>query len=433
MADKLLIKNVSLIDVKERNVRKNCDILIWDGKFQTISFGETDQENECRIIDGTGKFAVPGMIDTHVHIKARRYSAPSRENPISKIQDRNQEWKKWIPKLHSYLYIGVTSIFDAGNVPEAIHHFRKTSLDGSLTSPRIFCTGNLVTVPGGHGYEVGCEISSMPDDEKKLDEYLKTGPDLVKITYDEHGWGIRPLIPILSIETLKSIIDFCHRRGLRVTTHVSNELRSREAIKAGTDVLAHTVIQSPITDEFVDIVRNAGVPVVSTLQIGEGYSRLVNEPGYLNAKIYRDCLDEEEIEILLTQERQRLSANVWTRWMEIMTPIVQENLLRLHNGGAVISAGTDGTSGPDFYRELQLLLSAGLSEMDVLVSATINGALVLGKESELGSIEEDKIADLVLLRSDPTKDLKNLLNIELIIKDGKEIDRGKLDLPINKK
>lgn len=434
MVEKLLVRNIALVDVVKKEVVKQCNILIQEGKFQRITYGNSDDaEENVSVIDGSGKFALPGMIDTHVHIKARRYSAPSKENPISKIQDQEEEREKWIQKLHSYLYTGVTSIFDAGNVPDKIHYFRKSAAEGSIVSPRVFCTGNLVTAHGGHGSEVGCEISSMPGDRKKLEEYLETKPDLVKITYDEHGWGIRPLIPILTKDTLKGIIDFCHSSGFRVTTHVSNEFRSREAIEAGTDVLAHTVIQSPVTDEFVDIVRNADIPVVSTLQIGEGYSRLVNEPEYLDTQLYRDCVDKEEREFLLTQERQRLSTNIWTKWMEIMTPVVQENLLRLHKGGVKISTGTDGTSGPDFHRELQLLREAGLSEMDVLASATINGALVLGKESELGSVEEGKVADLLILGSDPTEDLNNLLEIEHIIKNGEEVDREKLDLPVNKK
>lgn len=434
MKDKLLVKNISLIDVNRKEIIRRCNILIRDGRFSRIFQGDPDDSAaDLDVIDGAGKFALPGMIDTHVHIKARRYSAPSKENPISKIQDREDAEEKWIRKLHSYLYSGVTSIYDAGNIAEMIHHFRKASLNEEIMSPRIFCTGNLVTAPGGHGFEVGCEIESMPADEEKLERFLNTEPDLVKITYDEHGWGIRPLIPILSKDTLKSIIDFCHQRDYRVTVHVSNELRSREALEAGADVLAHTVIQSPVTEDYVKIVSDSGIPVVTTLQIGEGYSRLVNEPEYLDSKLYRDCLEDEERNFLLNSERERLSSNTWTKWMEIMTPVVQENLFRLHKGGAIVSTGTDGTSGPDFHRELKLLKDAGLSELEVLACATINGARVLGKESELGSIEEGKIADLIILESDPTMDLENLLDIEQLIKDGKKIDRSKLDLPVNRK
>lgn len=432
MSDKLLVKNISLVDVKRKEVVKQCNILIQDGKFKKITFGNSEYKyDDCRIIDGTGKFAVPGMIDTHVHLKARRYSAPSKEKPISQIHDEKEAQEKWVRKLHSYLYTGVTSIYDAGNIADTILYFREASRNGTVVSPRIFCTGNLITATGGHGYEVGCEIESMPNDGKKLEKYLETKPDLVKITYDEHGWGVRPLIPILSRETLRDIIYFCHSRGYRVTVHVSNELRSREALEAGADVLAHTVIQSPVTEEYVNMVRNAEVPVVTTLQIGEGYSRLVNEPEYLDTKLYMDCLDQEERDFLLKYERQRLTNNVWTRWMEIMTPVVQENLLRLHEGGATISTGTDGSSGPDFHRELNLLKAAGLSVMDVIVCATINGAKVLGKESEMGSVEEGKLADLVIVGSDPSVSLENLLDIKYLIKEGKEIDRGKLDLPAN--
>jgi len=98
----------------------------------------------------------------------------------------------------------------------------------------------------------------------------------------------------------------------------------------------------------------------------------------------------------------------------------------------VIVAGTDQTSGPALHRELELMADAGIAPSEIIRIATLNGAIFLGKERDMGSIEEGKIADMVLLNSDPTADINNAKDIVRVFKGGQEIDRSKLDLPINK-
>ncbi len=102
------------------------------------------------------------------------------------------------------------------------------------------------------------------------------------------------------------------------------------------------------------------------------------------------------------------------------------------DAGGVLVAGTDQTTGPALHRELELLADAGISPADIIRIATLNGAIFLGKEKELGSIEQGKMADLVLLGADPTQDIRNARQIVQVIKAGKVIDRSKLNLPINK-
>ncbi len=114
-----------------------------------------------------------------------------------------------------------------------------------------------------------------------------------------------------------------------------------------------------------------------------------------------------------------------------MTTIAQENVRKIHDAGGVLVAGTDQTTGPALHRELELLADAGISPADIIRIATLNGTIFLGKEKELGSIEEGKMADLVLLGADPTLDIRNARQIVQVIKAGKVIDRSKLNLPTN--
>jgi imidazolonepropionase-like amidohydrolase len=175
------------------------------------------------------------------------------------------------------------------------------------------------------------------------------------------------------------------------------------------------------------------IPTVSTLTIGENYSRLVDSPEFLDQPLYQATLEASEIDRLKTEEKAKQQARPWTWWMKIMTPIAQENLRMVHEQGGIVATGTDQSLGPALHREMELLVAAGIRPVDAIRCATLNGAIFLGKSRELGSVEEGKLADLVLLEADPTQNIDNAKRIALVVKDGQVIDRSKLDLPVNRR
>jgi hypothetical protein len=334
--------------------------------------------------------------------------------------------------LHSYLYTGVTSVYDAGNVPDYILALRDDERSGKLVAPRIFATGGIVTYPGSHG---GNDFATLVDDWPEaiplLDAHLARQPDVVKLTFEERGWGSRPMISILPVDLMQHIIEYYNDHGIRTTVHTSSEYRARQAIYVGMDSLAHPVIQGPITDEFARLMGAKKIPMVTTLTVGENYSRLAEHPEYLEEPLYQATLTAEQIEKLKTVTRQEYQERKWTWWMKIMTTIAEENVRKIHAAGGVLVAGTDQTTGPALHRELELLADAGISPLEIIRIATLNGAVFLGKERDMGSIEEGKIADLVLLAADPTADIRNAGQVVEVIKGGQVIDRSRLDLPIN--
>jgi len=230
---------------------------------------------------------------------------------------------------------------------------------------------------------------------------------------------------------MQKIISHYNDAGIRTTVHTSSEYRARQAIFAGVDTLAHPIIQGPVSEKFVRLMKAKRIPMVSTLTIGENYSRLAEHPEYLDEPLYRDTLTGAEIEELKTVKRKEYQERKWTWWMKIMTTIAQENVRLINDGGGVIVAGTDQTTGPALHRELELMADAGIPASDIIRIATFNGAVFLGKQAELGSIEVGKIADMVLLAADPTKDIRNTKQIVQVIKAGNIVDRSKLDLPVN--
>jgi imidazolonepropionase-like amidohydrolase len=425
----LLLKDVAAADVAAGRWVP-ADIRVAGGRICAV--GQGLAAGGARVVRCDGAFAVPGLIDGHIHLRTSGRIGPTEREPVPGAEPAGAgDRAGLVSRLHSFLFCGVTSVYDAGNEPAVILGLRAAERSDRIVSPRIFCTGSLLTCPGGHGSGGGTAtlVRSLPADAEVLEQYLASEPDIVKITYDEHNWGVRPLIPILPPRLLAAIVRFCHDRMRRVTVHVSSELRAREAVEAGADALAHPVIQSPVTDEFTWLLAAKRIPVVSTLAIGERYPRLADHPEFVDAGLYAACLSPAEREQLRTSESARQRENRWADWMRVMTPVAQENLRRLVAAGGVVVTGTDLSLGPDYHRELRLLQDAGIGPWDVLRCATVNAAAFLGKSGDLGALAPGHAADLVLLDADPAADVANLAAIRQVYKAGEPVDRPALRLP----
>lgn len=431
-----LIRNVTLIDPENRETRPRRSLHVRNGTIEAELDPGAEPPEAVDVIDGRGAYALPGMIDAHIHLRVLPHAGPKDKEPTPTLLpkgSRSIPLERYAARAQTFLYCGVTSLYDAGNDPNVIFSLREQERGGSLTIPRIHATGNLLTALGGHGHGAGIEISETGDVEATVAAHIAQDPDVVKITYDEHGWGIRPLVPILTRQTLARTIAAVHSHGKKVTVHVSHELRAREAVEAGADILAHPVIQSPMNQSFAEELAAAGIPIVSTLTIGDRYPRLADHPEYLDGPLYRDCEDEAERERLKTEEHAVQKQNRWADWMRTMTPVAQENLRMLVEAGAVVAAGTDQSFGPDYHRELELLAAAGIPEWDVLRAATCSAARALDRAGELGSFRSGAQADVLLLDADPTQDLAALRLLRSVIKGGVSIDRSALHLPVNER
>jgi imidazolonepropionase-like amidohydrolase len=419
----IAIENVTLIDGTGRPAKPNTCVLVTGNRITTVAPCPIPVPAGARRINGTGKFLIPGLMDVHVHLRGGGgFDAKERLNE-----------RVGVRHLHSYIYSGVTTILDVGNNPDFIFALREEERTGKIVAPRVFAAGGIVTYPGSHGSgPFATLVDSWPQAIPKLDAHIARHPDMLKITYDEHGWGTRPMITLLPIDLMQHIIEYYNDRGVRSTAHASSEIRAREAIFAGIDTLAHPIIQGPVSDGFVKLMSARKIPMASTLTIGEGYSRLAEHPEFLDQPLYRATIEPEEIRRLKTEENAKQKENRWAWWMKIMTPVAQENLKKINAAGGVIALGTDQSLGPAVHRELELLVGGGITTLEAIRIATLNSAIFLGKAREMGSVAEGKLADLVLLDANPLEDINNAKQIDMVIKDGQIIDRGKLDLPLNR-
>ena len=274
-----------------------------------------------------------------------------------------------------------------------------------------------------------CGSATSREDKALLDKHIaEQQPDILKLTLEEEGWGSRPMIPIMPVELLGQIIRYYNLHGIRTTVHVSSELHALEAIYAGSDTLAHPVIQGPVSDSFVKLMAAKKTPFASTLTIGDNYNRLVEHPEYLDQPLYVASLSAADREKLKTQTRAQWKDSTWTAWMKVMNPIAQQNVRKVQAAGGVVACGTDVSLGADTQHELELLAAAGIPPLDVIHIATYNGAVFLGKADQLGSIDVGRLADMVLLSKDPSVDIGNAKSIVFVMKNGQIIDESLLPL-----
>jgi imidazolonepropionase-like amidohydrolase len=422
-ADSVSIDHVTLIDGTGRPAEQDMCVAVSGDRISSVAHCPSTSGAGGTHIDGRGKFLIPGMMDVHIHLAGGRMFDPSSGQANEKIG---------ILALQGYLYSGVTTVLDVGNCAPYIFKLRDMERSGQIVSTRLLAAGGIVTYPGSHGSgRCSTDIASWPQDAPKLEAALALKPDYIKITYDEHGWGTRPMITLLTTDLIHQIVEYSNDHGVRVTAHTSDEKRSREAIFAGVDTLAHPVIQGPVSDKWVNLMAARKTPFATTLTIGEGYSRLAEHPEYLDQPLYKAILPPEEITRLKTKEHAFQQTNRWAAWMKVMTPVAQENIRKIDEAGGIAAVGTDQTSGAAVHRELELIVAGGVSPLHAIRMATLNGAVFLGKDRDMGSVEEGKIADLVLLDADPLADINNTKKVNTVIKAGQVIDRSKLDLPVN--
>lgn len=397
------------VGVAVPDVNVTVQLLEGEGWITDAAPSSTQEEPPLRhalVIDARGKFLMPGLIDVHTHQRGGEAA------------------------LAGYLYSGVTTVADLGNQPEVISPLRAGERYRRILSPRIFTSGSVITVANGKNADMGLAMADARDTAVLERHIADQKPDFAKLVYDEGGWPGTDPVNMMPLATLRGVVGFYKARNLRTFVHVVSEKRAREAIDAGVTALAHPVMEARVSDDFVKLMAESKIPFATTLTIGDNYARLVNSPEFLNQPEYAAVLGAAAREELRTKTRDSYKNEraALAAYRIKSVPITKDNITRIVAAGGVAALGTDQSNGAAVYREMELLVEAGLSPADVLTIATRNAARFLGKDNELGSVEVGKRADLILLDENPMTDIKNIKSVVLVMKDGRLIDESKLPL-----
>lgn len=426
----LAVTNVTVIDGTGGPNRANQTVLIADGHITAIQSAQQSLPSHYEIIDATGKFLMPGWIDAHIHlIGAGQWRG--LENPAGVDIDMDAA----LSALHGFLYVGVTSVYDAGNNPDLILEMRRRERAGEIVSPRIFASGHALSWPGSWMASTfhGVGVPDWPDTKKVLDAQIALKPDIQKLVMERFGMGPNPLAPSLPEDVMAKMVAYLKQHGVRTSVHAVKEDLALAAVEAGIDTLAHPVGIARVNASFTQMLATRRIPVASTLAVFDEIIRLGEDPTVIDTPLNNFVMGPEEIAARQAKGPPLYASMGWTTWFKALSPYLKENVLNLYEAGGVLVVATDRSHGPLYLRELQLLAELGIPAAALVRMGTLHGAVFLGLEDELGTISVGKLADLVLLEADPSVDIDNAAAVVTVIKNGRIIDRSRLALPGNQR
>ncbi|MDE0514165.1 MAG: amidohydrolase family protein [Gammaproteobacteria bacterium] len=438
-AEFLVLTGGRIIDGNGGPPLEDAAIVIRDSKIASIGPDFVVPAN-ARIVDLEGKTLLPGLIDAHIHIGGSGGgSADPREFTPAAVEN----------SLLSYLKFGVTSIYDMAAHPSL--NAMKTALDtGELMGPRLYGNGFGITAPGSHPIrlitELGLldylgpfyfQVDSVEDAKEAVRRISAEQVDGIKLFHSRVEAGTTRFdadMDKLKPDILHTLIEEAHARNLKVYAHTSFPSEAREFVEAGGDVIVHSIhmAETGARDVF-ELMVERDVAYIPTLAVFEG--GYTTKPGsfvspHLHGKVWDVLLASITApgSVVLASRNVPGLLNDRERSLEIS----MSNLGRALQTGVRIAMGSDAGNagmlhGASVLRELQLMNEAGMTPMQVLVAATRNGAEVIGRGEELGTLEAGKLADIIVVNGDPLRDLSALGNVELVVKNGKIINPGELE------
>ena len=411
MAGRYAIRDVTLIDGTGRPPVPHRTVLIDNDRIVAVG-GRRLPIGKAKVIPGRGKYLIPGMIDTHIHLRDTGPDGKKHSMDVAAAQ----------ATLAGFLALGFTTVADLGNLPGTVQIMRGAD---PRISARLLIAGRVFTSPGGHNEDIGIALTSA-DPAVLARHRNEEHPDLIKMVEDSGGFGGQSSATALSIDLMRAIVEDSHRYGLRVVVHIAREADARNAIAAGVDGLAHPIWAEAESENFVQLMARRRIPFATTLAIADQYGRLMRHPDYLDRPDYSLVLSGAERNRMRSEQRAQFLRQPVATWREQTLPTEMRNVVRIVRAGGVAALGTDLVSGASSHREMQLLCQAGLSPLEVIRIATLNAAVFLGRDRDLGSVAPGKIADLVLLNRDPTADIDATEDIAMVMHNGFVVDRATL-------
>lgn len=403
----IVIKNVGVFDSKTGKILPNTSVVVEGNKISKVSKDPIESTTDALLIDGTGITLLPGLFDMHTHI-----------GDVDGI-------------LH--LAAGVTSVRDLGNssdLPELKENFESDKLIG----PRIQVMSGFIDKAGPYAGPTGIAINNLEEGFKAIENY--------------HSKGYRQIKLYSSIEPkwVKPLAEKAHSLSMRVSGHIPSFMLAAEAVKDGYNEIQHSNMvalnflsdtidtrtplrfsmvaehthaldfESKEFKDFISLLKSKNIVIDPTVSIFEGM--LTTKAGELDPSVVK-IVDRLPLSIQRgyysgglpipegKQEQYKASYNK-------LLGIVKQ----LYDHGVIIVPGTDAMAGFSLHTELENYVKAGIPASEVLKIATSVSAEVSGVSTTLGSVEQGKLADLILVDGNPVQNIDDIRKVSLTIKNG---------------
>src|SRR5450432_254403 len=391
-----------LVDTKSLQVQTEITIIVEGKTISDIQKGYMVPATNDKLIDLKNRTVMPGLIDCHVHLEGETTSDQVKEfrENIADIAFESSVYAK------TTLMAGFTTVRDVGGVGVNIA-LRNAIRRGIVVGPHIYTAGKIISSTGGHadptvGYRKDLMGDPGPIDGvangreeciKAVRERYKEGADLIKITasggvlsLEKDGSG-----PQFSEEEIRVIVETAKDYGMKVAAHAHGAEAMKRAIRAGVSSIEHG---SYMDDEDIALFIKYGVWYVPTIIAGKSVSDSAQKPGYFNPVIAQKALT--------------------------IGPHMMGTFAKAYKAGVKIAFGTDAgvyAHGKNWL-EMEYMTEGGMPVLEVLRSATVSAAELIGISDKTGTIEKGKWADIVAVDGDPVKDIQVMGKVKFVMKGG---------------
>ena len=446
------ITNVTILDVENQELIPNQTVEFINDVITNIKASKKFKTPENgTIIDGTNKYLVPGLTDAHVHFSQSGglYTRPDAID-LRKVKPYEEEiaWthNNMEDLLRRYTQNGITNVIDVGTTFNFLE--QRKDFENSAFSHSIYMTGPLLTTYEPEPFK-GLEndnpfllVKTEEDGRKMVQKQLSHKPDFIKIWYIVGADGLDAETSARkSLPTIKAIIDEAHKNNLKVAVHATERITAQLAVENGADFLVHSVDNEVVQPEFVNLLKENNIILCPTLTVYSGYMNTFGQKhSFSNFELVQSnpyqlssLLDLKHLQdtLFVSQYKSMANSEGSISRLKKSDSISMVNLKILSDAGVLIATGTDagnvGTLHASSYlKELQAMKISGMSNWQILQASTINGAKILDKQDEFGTVSIGKKANLILLDENPIHNIDNLTKIQLVINKGTVFESNSL-------
>ncbi len=370
---------------------------VVDGFVAASAFGADTQ-----IIDLRDHFVLPGLMDMHVHLQGEL--GPNNEKETLKMSSQLMQMRSILFAMRT-LKAGFTTVRDVGSSAQEMYAMRDAINKGWIDGPRIIAAGG-VGITGGHADVSGVRPELMEfwtddsicngpyDCRRATRNEIKYGADLIKITstggvLTDRATGTGQQ---MEMDELREVVLAASRMGRKVASHAHEEDGIIAALEAGVASIEHGTYTGP---RAIKLFKETGAYLVPTLLAGKTVGTMAVESNFMT-----DAIKEKAI---------RVGRDM------------ADNFAKAYAAGVNVAYGTDSGVSPHGTNaeEAVLMVEAGMTEMEVLVAATINAADLIDMSDSIGTIEAGKFADIIAVDRSPLESIEELLDVDFVMKGGK--------------
>jgi imidazolonepropionase-like amidohydrolase len=391
------LTHATLIDGTGAAPLKDVTIVMADGRIRAMG-PAVRPPSDAALVDATGKFVVPGIINAHGHVG----------------EDRD-------PQLRQYALYGVTTTTSMAIDPDDIAAFKERQKHGDLRGARILTVKYRFTSPP----QAGSDYKTPEEARAKVDEIVAKGADFIKVWVDAQDGRSPKLTP----EFCAAVFDQARKHGMTTMAHIVEYEDAKKMVELGVNILAHNVRDREIDDAFIATLKQRNVSVISTLAREEAMFVYGQSPAWIDDPFFLKGLRGGQAAGLAAKREQQAKMTDVARYQKAFA-IDKINLKKLSDAGVRIALGTDSGGDANRYfiqgfaehHQMELMIQAGLTPMQIIQAFSKGAAETLRIDKDFGTLAPGKAADLLVLTRNPLDNITNMRSIDAVYLGGRKFE-----------